>query len=105
MRKPQRLAADSFHLGDVVRDEQHGRASVRHVTDLLVTLLLERRVSYGQDFVKDEDVGIDDGRYGKSEARDHAAREIFYWDVDEVLKLSEVHDLIEVFLHEPFVVS
>ena len=74
----------------------------RHVTALdkvLYTglaLLLEEHVADGKHLIDDQDIGLGNGGDCKSNARNHARREVLERHVDKVLQLNELDNAIKV---------
>lgn len=59
-------------------------------------LFLEFGVADGEDFVDEEDFGVEMGGYGEGEADVHAAGVAFYGGIQELFDLGEVDDGVEV---------
>ena len=79
--------------------EQHSTSSaagdILHLAD---GLLLELGVADGEDFVDDEDFGLEVGGDGKAEADHHAARIALDRRVEISFAAAEVHDFVELAL-------
>src|SRR5688500_10775460 len=63
---------------------------------LAQALLLKRRVTNGEHFIDDENVGLEVRRDRKRETHVHAARVVLDLRVDEPVDLREIDDLVEL---------
>lgn len=92
--------AEGFYSGHVVADEEDGAAFlVGGFVHAVEALALEVGVADGEDFVHDEDVGVEVGGDGESQADVHAAGVALDGRVDEFADLREFDDLVEFFPH------
>ena len=80
-------------------DEQQGLAAFLEVADAVEALELEGQVAHGEDFVHEQDVGIDLDGDGEAEADVHAAGVVLDGHVDEVAQFGEIDDAVEFFPH------
>ena len=78
-------------------DKQHGSSTLRrNILHLAYRFLLEFGIADGEDFIDDEDLGLEEGGYGEAEADGHAAGEALDGGVDVFFDTSKVDDLIEL---------
>ena len=76
-------------------DEEDGAAfALGDVFHLADGFLLELGVAYGEDFVHDEDLGVEVGCYGKAEAHHHTAGIALHRGVDIALTAGESDYLV-----------
>ena len=76
-------------------DENDGAAVAGYVTHFAQAFFLEGGVAYGQDFVYQEDFGLEVGCYGEGQAHLHAAAVMLERGVQEALDFGEGHDFVE----------
>jgi len=100
MVKPDRPLAEVHHVIHVMGDQNQRRAGGQHLGHLVMALALERDVADRQNLIHDQNVRADDGRNREAEPGLHAAGEVLDRYIDEFPELREIHDFLEVRLHE-----
>jgi len=80
-----------------MRNEQDSSAftggDVFHLSD---GFLLELGIADGEDFVHDEDLGIEEGCYGEAKTDSHTGGITLHWGVDIALTTGEIDDLVQL---------
>ena len=99
MVDPDGALAQLLDLIDVVADKQQRCAAGEHLLHPLVALLLEHKVTDGQNLVAGQNVGPDLCRNREAQPRDHAAGIVFYRHIDKIPQFGKVDDVLEVLLH------
>ena len=82
-------------------DDQHGFAGPAKGVNLAEAFLLEVVIADGQDFIDQEDVGIDLDSHGKPKAHVHAGGIVFDGLVDEIPETGKIDDGLEALAHLP----
>src|SRR5229473_2710702 len=76
--------------------EQNGPAAVDDFVHLRKALLLELRVTHGQHFIDNEDLGIQVRGDRECQPHIHAARVMFDGSFEKLLSPREIYDFIEL---------
>lgn len=78
-------------------NEQYGStAGGADILHLANSFFLEFGITHGEDFIDNEDLGLEEGGDGEAEADGHAAGEALDGGVDVFFDASEVDDFIEL---------
>ena len=92
---PDSASAQTTNLIHLVAHEQN-RPALRDVAHLAEAFLLERSVADGEDFVHEQDFGLEMRGDGEGEAHLHAAAVVLQGGVEEAFHFGEGYDLVEL---------
>ena len=93
---PDDAVAEAANLIELVGDEDDGAAGAGDVAHFAEAFFLEVDVADGEDFVDEEDFGLEVGGDGEGEADVHAAGVVFDGGVDEFFEFGEGDDFVEL---------
>ena len=79
--------------------KQHRAALLGHIAHLAKAFLLKFGVAHRQDFIHNEDLGVEVGGHGEGQAHVHPARVALDGGVDVLLHPRKIDDLIELAVH------
>ena len=99
MIEPGDLGAEASDCIKIMRNHDDGHAGALHFADVIHAFALESAVAHRQNFVDDEDFGIDVNGHGKGQACVHARRIVLHGHVDELFEFGEGHDVVEIAHH------
>ena len=97
---PCSLITNPHYAIERVGDKYHGYAGI--CTELVkfgFTLALECLVSYSENFIKQEDIGLKDGNHSKAQFGEHTRRICTHRLINELIQLGKFDDSILIFQH------
>src|SRR5215471_5462024 len=86
--------AESLNCTEIVRDQYNCPAVVPKMINEFQTLCLKNDVADSQDFVQEQNVGIEVGCYRETEPHIHACRVALHRDIDVFGHASKVDNAI-----------
>ena len=92
---PQRLVGHLLDEAEAVGHEDDGLVAAAELADLVEALVNEGLVTHREHFVDQENIRIDVDRNREPEAHVHAGGVSLDRSIDELLELSELHDVVE----------
>ena len=93
---PDGAVAQAADLVELVGDEDDGAALAGDIAHFAETFFLEIDIADGEDFVDEEDFGLEMGGDGKGEADVHAGRVVLDGSVDKLFEFGEGDDFVEL---------
>jgi hypothetical protein len=88
----KRAVADAFDGGEIVRDQHNGFPNFPQLFHPLEAPSLKGYVTNSQNFVKEQDVGVEMHRYRESQSKEHSRRILLYWNINEICDFSKLND-------------
>src|SRR6266566_1797602 len=93
---PEDALAEAANLIELMGDEDDGATGAGNVPHLAQAFFLEIDVAYGENFVDEEDLRLEVGSDGEGQADVHSGRIMLHRRVDELFKLGEGDDFVEL---------
>ena len=76
-------------------DQNDRGAARKQLCHTLFALFLKQKIAHGQNFVRNQNIRLGDGRHGKRQTRHHTGGIVFKRYIEEILQLAEFHNVVE----------